>query len=62
MKIGEVAAGAGVSIDTVRFYERRGVLPEPERTASGYRTYTDASVERLGSPAAFSLSGSRSTR
>ena len=47
MKIGEVAAGAGVSIDTVRFYERRGVLPEPERTASGYRTYTDASVERL---------------
>jgi DNA-binding transcriptional MerR regulator len=47
MKIGEVAASAGVSIDTVRFYERRGVLPAPERTASGYRTYTDASVERL---------------
>lgn len=47
MKIGELADRAGVSIDTVRFYERRGVLPRPERTASGYRTYTPSTVERL---------------
>jgi DNA-binding transcriptional MerR regulator len=47
MKIGEVAVQAGVSIDTVRFYERRGVLPAPERTASGYRSYPAATVDRL---------------
>ena len=45
--IGEVAAGADVSIDTVRFYERRGVLPVPERTDSGYRTHPPATVDRL---------------
>jgi DNA-binding transcriptional MerR regulator len=47
MKIGEVAAAAGVSIDTVRFYERRGVLPEPARRPSGYREYPDSIVERI---------------
>jgi DNA-binding transcriptional MerR regulator len=47
VKIGQVADLAEVSIDTVRFYERRGVLPIPERTASGYRTYTSATVERI---------------
>ena len=47
MKIGELAERSGVSIDTVRFYERRGVLPTPARTASGYRTYTPATVDRL---------------
>lgn len=47
MRIGEVAELAGVSVDTVRFYERRGVLPEPERLPSGYRTYSDATVERI---------------
>jgi DNA-binding transcriptional MerR regulator len=47
VKIGELAQRAGVSIDTVRFYERRGVLPRPERTASGYRVYTPETVDRL---------------
>jgi DNA-binding transcriptional MerR regulator len=47
MKIGQVADAANVSVDTVRFYERRGVLPAPERLASGYRTYTPATVERI---------------
>lgn len=47
MKIGQVADASGVSVDTVRYYERRGVLPSPERTASGYRTYTPATVERI---------------
>lgn len=47
MKIGQVAEQAEVSVDTVRFYERRGVLPPPDRTDSGYRTYTPATVERI---------------
>jgi DNA-binding transcriptional MerR regulator len=47
MKIGEVAREAGVSIDTVRFYERRGILPAPARRPSGYRVFTPAAVERI---------------
>jgi DNA-binding transcriptional MerR regulator len=47
MKIGEVAREAGVSIDTVRFYERRGVLPAPARRPSGYRTYGGSTVARI---------------
>jgi Hg(II)-responsive transcriptional regulator len=39
MKIGEVAAYAGVNVQTIRFYERRGMLPMPARLASGYRIY-----------------------
>jgi MerR family mercuric resistance operon transcriptional regulator/MerR family copper efflux transcriptional regulator len=47
MKIGEVATQAGVTVDTVRFYERVGVLPEPERRPSGYRIYEPATVDRI---------------
>ena len=47
MKIGEVAAQADVSVDTVRFYERVGVLPAPARTESGYRDYEPGTVERI---------------
>ena len=47
MKIGEVARRAGITVDAVRFYERRGVLPEPARRASGYRQYSEATVERI---------------
>jgi len=46
-KIGQVARDAGVTIDTVRFYERRGVLPRPEREPSGYRRYSDGAAERI---------------
>src|SRR6266487_3403759 len=46
MKIGQVAADADVSVDTVRFYERRGVLPTPQRRPSGYREYAASTVER----------------
>jgi MerR family copper efflux transcriptional regulator len=45
--IGEAARRAGVSADTVRYYERRGVLPAAVRTANGYRRYADASVQRI---------------
>jgi len=47
MKIGQVASEADVTIDTVRFYERRGVLPEPRRRPSGYREYAPSTVERI---------------
>jgi DNA-binding transcriptional MerR regulator len=47
VKIGELATESGVSVDTIRFYERRGVLPAAPRTASGYRVYTGASVARI---------------
>ena len=47
MKIGELAQSAGVPIDTVRYYERQGLLPEPERQPSGYRRYQSADVLRL---------------
>jgi len=47
MRIGAVARAADVSVDTVRFYERVGVLPAPERTASGYRDYAPGVIERI---------------
>jgi DNA-binding transcriptional MerR regulator len=47
MKIGQVAAEADVTVDTVRFYERRGVLPTPRRRPSGYREYPASTVERI---------------
>lgn len=47
LTIGGLARAAEVGIDTVRFYERAGLLPAPPRTASGYRTYGPADVERL---------------
>jgi DNA-binding transcriptional MerR regulator len=47
MKIGEIAKQAGVTVDTVRFYERVGVLPEPARTDSGYRDYAPDTVGRI---------------
>jgi len=47
MKIGTLARQADVAIDTVRYYERQGLLPAPARTASGYRSYADGDVARL---------------
>jgi Hg(II)-responsive transcriptional regulator len=47
LTIGRLAEHADVGIDTVRFYERRGLLPEPERTGSGYRIYAGETVARL---------------
>ncbi|MDA1193215.1 MAG: Zn(2+)-responsive transcriptional regulator [Candidatus Poribacteria bacterium] len=47
LKIGRVAEIVEVSVDTIRFYERRGLLPEPDRTDSGYRVYARGDVRRL---------------
>lgn len=47
MKIGELAATTLTPVETIRFYERSGLLPTPTRTASNYRIYTEAHVERL---------------
>jgi DNA-binding transcriptional MerR regulator len=44
---GEAARQAGVSSDTLRVYERRGLLPAPARDANGYRRYSPAAVERV---------------
>jgi MerR family copper efflux transcriptional regulator len=47
MQIGEVAKNAGVSVQTVRFYERQRLLPDPGRKESGYRLYGEAELKRL---------------
>ncbi len=47
LTVSKLADRAGTSADTVRYYERIGLLPEPDRTASGYRMYDDDAVERV---------------
>jgi len=47
MLIGELADAAGLPSQTIRFYERRGLLPEPERGANGYRIYDESTLTRL---------------
>lgn len=47
MRIGAVAARAGVNIQTLRYYERRGLLEAPERTAAGYREYPSETVQLI---------------
>ncbi len=47
LKIGQVAREAAVSVDTVRFYERRGILPAPARLASGYRVYNEEAIKTI---------------
>lgn len=47
MQIGVVAKKVGVSVDTVRFYERNGLLARPPRTEGGFRRYAERDVETL---------------
>jgi MerR family transcriptional regulator, copper efflux regulator len=47
LTIGHVAREAGVGVETVRFYERKGLIEEPTRRASGYRQYGKETVNRL---------------
>lgn len=45
--IGQVAEQTGVTTKALRFYERKGLVPEPERTAGGYRSYDSSIVDRV---------------
>jgi len=47
IQIGELARRSGCNVETVRYYERIGLLPTPARTAGGYRLYETADVRRL---------------
>ncbi len=47
LTIGQVATAANVNIQTIRYYERRGMFAAPRRTASGYRQYPDSVVRRM---------------
>jgi len=47
LTIGQLAKKAQVNVETVRYYERRGLLPEPPRKESGYRQYSENDVSRL---------------
>lgn len=44
LRIGRVAAEAGVNVQTLRFYERKGIVPPPERTDGGYRLYPEDTI------------------
>lgn len=65
MKISEASAVSGCHVETIRYYEREGLMPPPARTAAGYRAYTDEEVQRLrfitrGRELGFSLDAIRS--
>ncbi len=47
MNIGEASKASGVSAKMIRYYEQTGLVPPAERTASGYRSYSDSDVHRL---------------
>ncbi len=47
MQIGRVARETGLTVDAIRFYERRGLLPRAPRSEGGFRLYTEAAVESL---------------
>jgi Cd(II)/Pb(II)-responsive transcriptional regulator len=47
MQIGELAKRSGCQAETVRYYEREGLLPQPERTTGNYRVYDEGHLERL---------------
>lgn len=47
LTIGQVAKKAQVNVETVRYYERRGLIPKPPRRASGYRQYSEETIKRI---------------
>jgi len=47
MQIGQAAESTGLSIDTIRFYEKQGLVHAPQRSSGGYRVYDEWDVERL---------------
>lgn len=47
LTIGKLASASGVTADTIRYYERLGLLPRPDRTPAGYRQYSSTGLDRL---------------
>ena len=47
MRIGQVAQRAGVNVETIRFYERKGLITQPPRNTEGYRQYPDQTIARI---------------
>jgi Cd(II)/Pb(II)-responsive transcriptional regulator len=47
MQIKELSSATGVDVETIRFYEKQGLLPEPARRENGYRDYAQSHLERL---------------
>jgi len=47
LTIGKVAKATGMGVETLRFYEREGLLAAPQRSAAGYRLYPESSIARL---------------
>ncbi len=47
MRIGQLATVSGVPVETIRYYEKEGLLPEPQRAANNYRIYQEHHLERL---------------
>lgn len=47
LRSGELAKGAGVNLETIRFYERQNLLPKPPRTAAGYRLFPADAIQRV---------------
>lgn len=47
LRAGQVAAAAGVNVETLRYYERRGIIPDPDRSLGGHRLYDETTVTTL---------------
>ena len=47
MKVNELSKRTGINLETIRYYEKQGILPEPKRQANGYRSYNEESVAQL---------------
>lgn len=47
LKIGDLSKATGTKVETIRFYEKIGLMPPPERTSGNYRLYTEAHLRRL---------------
>ena len=47
MRIGELSTAAGVDVETIRYYEKVGLMPSPERGANGYRSYSQKQLAQL---------------
>ena len=47
MKVNELSKRTGIHLETIRYYEKQGILPEPKRQANGYRSYDEESVTQL---------------